>query len=105
MRITVKTKLALGFGVVIILAVGLGGLSIMKLASINETIDTVVGHDTREIVEAGELRAHLLLDVRAEKNLLLAKNSAEIDKFDAEMTKETEAVQKALDASIKVTTH
>jgi methyl-accepting chemotaxis protein len=105
MRFPIKLKLALGFGVVILLAVGSGGLSLGKLASINDTIETIVGHDTREIVLAGELRAHLLLDVRAEKNLVLAKTDAEIDKFEAEMTKESNSVKKTLDDAISMVSH
>jgi len=100
MRISVKTKLALGFGVVIILSMGLGILSIAKLASINETIGTVVGHDTREIVEAGELRAHILLNIRAEKYAMLARTEAEIDRASVQMAKEADAVRKTLDNCI-----
>src|ERR1700733_2361736 len=99
-RISIKTKLALGFGVVIILSIGLGILSIAKLASINETIDTVVGHDTREIVEAGELRAHILLNIRAEKYVMLARTEAEIDRVSVQMAKEADAVRKTLDNCI-----
>jgi methyl-accepting chemotaxis protein len=105
MRISVKAKLALGFGVVILLSIGLGTLSMIKLSSINDTIETIVGHDTREMVLAGELRAHLLLNVRAEKNLVLAKSEAEIDKFDTEMTKETNSVKKALDDAMSIVSH
>ncbi len=102
MRFPIKLKLALGFGVVILLAVGSGVLSLTKLASINDTIETIVGHDTREVVLAGELKAHLLFDVRAEKNLVLSKTEADIEKFEAEMAKETNSVKKTLDDAISM---
>ena len=105
MRFTIKLKLALGFGAVVVLAAASSTLSISKLTSINETISTLVGHDTREIVTAGDLRAHLLLDVRAEKNVLLAKTDAEAAPFDAELANESNAIKKSLDDALEMANH
>ena len=105
MRFTIKMKLALGFGAVVVLAAASSALSISKLTAVNETISTLVGHDTREIVVAGELRAHLLLDVRAEKNVLLAKTDSEAEPFEAELARETDAIRKALDSALEMANH
>jgi methyl-accepting chemotaxis protein len=105
MRFPIKLKLALGFGIVIVLAISLGVVSISKLAAINEAIAVMVGHDTKEIVEAGTLRAHVLLDVRAEKNMIMAKTPADLDKFSDELNKEDKAIKTSLDASLSLASY
>jgi methyl-accepting chemotaxis protein len=105
MRFPIKLKLTLGFGVVILLAISLGVLSISKLAAINEAIAVMVGHDTKEIVEAGNLRAHVLLDVRAEKNMIMAKTQADLEKFSDELNKEDKAIKTSLDASLNLASY
>jgi methyl-accepting chemotaxis protein len=85
MRFTIKIKLALGFGAVILLSVASGGLSLVKLAAINETIANVVDHDARDEAQAGELKADLLENIRAEKNLLLSTTEAEFNKYETEL--------------------
>jgi methyl-accepting chemotaxis protein len=97
MRISIKVKLALGFGVVILLAAGMGAVALNRFAAINETMGTIIGHDTKQIINAGELKAHLLLVSRAERNLMLAANQADNDKYQAEITKENEALKKLLE--------
>jgi methyl-accepting chemotaxis protein len=85
MRFSIKLKLALGFGAVLILAVGSGALSLSKLASVNAAIETIVNQDARDETQANELKADLLLNIRAEKNLLLSTSDSEFNKFETDL--------------------
>ena len=81
MRITVKAKLAIAFGVVIALSIGVGVLSLSRLASLNSEIAKIVSVDMKRVILAGDMEAALLRAARAEKNVLLAVTKEEADKF------------------------
>jgi methyl-accepting chemotaxis protein len=86
MRLTVKSKLAGAFGIVIVLSMAAGGAAYMKLSDMIATAENLVGTADR-MAKAGEIENGLLLQVRAEKNLLLASSDAETEKFAAEIAK------------------
>jgi methyl-accepting chemotaxis protein len=71
MRFTVKAKLASAFGVVILLSMAAGGLSYTKLSDMIATAESLVAGSAR-IEQSGELQRDILLQIRAEKNAILA---------------------------------
>jgi methyl-accepting chemotaxis protein len=98
MRFPIKVKLALGFGAVIVLSIASGGLSLMKLNAIDGMIEVVVNHDAQDITRAGELRAALLNNIRDEKNMLLARSGADLDKYEGELLQERANVGRLVDS-------
>jgi methyl-accepting chemotaxis protein len=78
MRFTIKAKLAAGFGVMIILLVGIAGLGVYSLANLNQAmIDVLAGPATR-LTNSQEANIRLLESVRAEKNLILSSSPEEM---------------------------
>src|SRR5580704_2591843 len=98
MRITVKLKLALAFATVITLSGITAWLGITNLASLNETMGTMLSGPVEHIQMAQDLHSDLLLAIRNEKNLLLAgSNAADRTRFDAELLKQRELLGAQLD--------
>src|SRR5450756_470353 len=86
MRLTVKSKLAGAFGVVILLSVVAGGTAYLKLSDMVATAEGLVSRATR-MEKAAELEKGILLQVRAEKNAIISTSDASIEGFVAEITK------------------
>ncbi|AWL99623.1 methyl-accepting chemotaxis protein [Bradyrhizobium amphicarpaeae] len=92
MRFTVKAKLAVAFGVVLLLSMSAGGLAYVKLSEMIDTADNLVSRAGR-MDRAAEIEKGILTQVRSEKNLLLASDN-EADGFVAEIAKQREALLK-----------
>src|SRR5690242_13162544 len=80
MRFTIKAKLASAFGVVLLLFVIAGALSYMKMTDLIGSTDNVVAAAGRQ-QRAAELQRIVLLQIRAEKNAILAASDAETAHF------------------------
>jgi len=96
MRFTVKAKLACAFGVVIILSGVAGTMAYTKLSDMMAGMADLTSRAGR-MEKAGELQKQLLLQNRAEKNLLSAENDSEAERFAAEMVKYRPVVSKTRD--------
>jgi methyl-accepting chemotaxis protein len=83
MRLTVKAKLAGAFGVVILLSMIAGGVAYLKLSDMIVTAENLVASAGR-MEKATELEKGILLQVRAEKNMMLAASDAQYEQFAAE---------------------
>ncbi|MDN3278496.1 methyl-accepting chemotaxis protein [Frankia sp. RB7] len=92
MRFTVKAKLASAFGVVLLLSVAAGGLAYVKLTEMIDTADSLILRANR-MERAAELEKNILLQVRAEKNLIVAPES-EAEHFLAEIAKQRDILFK-----------
>lgn len=66
-----------GFGVLILLIIGLSGISIYSLANINETVSHIYENDLLGISYIKDAQVNLIAAHRAEKNMILAEDSAE----------------------------
>jgi methyl-accepting chemotaxis protein len=86
MRFTVKAKLACAFGVVILLSMVAGGVAYIKLSDMVATAEGLVSRSSR-VEKAAELEKDILLQVRAEKNIIVSASDAETDQFVAELGK------------------
>ena len=85
MRLTIKTKLGLSFGLVIILATGMAVIGITDLAEMNRSMDKITGETFTGLKRANELHTDLLLMLRAEENMVIAEDQAELAQFDTEV--------------------
>ncbi|WP_298875842.1 methyl-accepting chemotaxis protein [uncultured Bradyrhizobium sp.] len=96
MRFTVKAKLASAFGVVILLSMIAGGVAYLKL---NDTVSTTEHLSARaaRLAKVAELQESVLLQVRAEKNTILAATEADQDKFIGQISQMRERALKIKD--------
>jgi methyl-accepting chemotaxis protein len=97
MRISVKTKLAGAFGLVVMLTMVVGGVAYVKLSALNDTIETMVNKRAKSIQMVQDIKINLLESIRAEKNAILEPDDAKI----AAYRDETVAEQKATVAGIQ----
>jgi methyl-accepting chemotaxis protein len=87
MRITVRTKLGLAFGMVIVLSGITAWLGVSNLASLDATLDQVLQGPVQRLSLSQELSEELLTIVRAEKNLNLTISKEDAAGFEAEIHK------------------
>src|SRR6185295_4769812 len=98
MRCTVKLKLGLTFGTVIVLSAITAWLGISNLASLDATMEGVLAGPVERIQLAQDLNNILLSAIRAEKNLILAgTNLDDRARQDAEMIKVREIFSAQVD--------
>ena len=81
MRFTVRAKMGLAFATIIGLSAAGLGVGYFKLASLNDSLDYAVHSVAKRMEVAGDLRAELLEDLRAEKNLLIAATESEMQTY------------------------
>jgi methyl-accepting chemotaxis protein len=85
MRLTIKLKLVLAFAAVIVLAGVMATFAIVNLASLDGTLEDVVRGPVARLDLARTMYSTLLLENRAEKNVLLADNAQEVARYENEM--------------------
>ncbi|MDX3969758.1 MAG: methyl-accepting chemotaxis protein [Bradyrhizobium sp.] len=95
MRFTVKAKLATAFGVVILLSMIAGGVAYLKLNDMVATAEHLSARAAR-LAKVGELQEAVLLQVRAEKNTILAAE-ADQDRFIGQIAQLRERAMKVKD--------
>ncbi|TAI60302.1 methyl-accepting chemotaxis protein [Bradyrhizobium sp. Leo170] len=95
MRLTVKAKLAGAFGLVILLSMVAGAVGYMKLSDMVGTAESLVSRAGR-MDKAAELEKGILLQVRAEKNSIIASDK-NYDQFIADLAKIRETLLKTKD--------
>jgi methyl-accepting chemotaxis protein len=83
MRFTIKAKLAAGFGMMIILLIGVAGLGVYSLGNLNQEITDVIAGPAKRLENSQQGKIRLLESVRAEKNMILATGAEEITRYDA----------------------
>jgi methyl-accepting chemotaxis protein len=99
MRVTIKLKLALAFGLVVVLSVISGAVAYSKLAALNATLDEIVNGASKRSQQAEEIKVALLQDVRDEKNMILASAAEDIAKFAADLQVKRAAARGLLEAT------
>ncbi|BBU64281.1 hypothetical protein MSC49_42160 (plasmid) [Methylosinus sp. C49] len=88
MRYTVKAKLTAAFGVVILLSAAAGAVSLTKLSALNENIEKIVSERVKRLEMTEELKGHMLMGLRAEKNAVLAPSDEETARWVEDAQKE-----------------
>lgn len=81
MRLTIKTKLGMAFGLIIMLLVGIAAYGMMSLGSLNDSVTRLVTGPAKRLEYALEIRVRQLEMVRAQKDLILADNPADATQF------------------------
>jgi methyl-accepting chemotaxis protein len=97
MRFTVKAKLGLAFGTIVLLSATAGAVGYIKLGTMNDSIDLLANKMATRVAMAEELKSSLLLDIRAEKNMLLAHSDQKIASYSAEIDKQRENIREMRD--------
>jgi methyl-accepting chemotaxis protein len=104
MRFTIKLKLALAFGLIILLMVGATGYGVASLGAMNSTMQALVAGPVKRMQTAEEVRTTILRVIRNEKNLILARTPDERKASDEKITEQAAAFEALLDAGDKIST-
>ena len=94
MRFTIRAKMGLAFATIIGLSAAGLGVGYFKMSGINDSLDFAVRSVAKRMEVAGDLRADMLEDLRAEKNLLLSATEAEMEKSYATIQEKRAHVEK-----------
>lgn len=98
MRISVKLKLGLAFGVVIVLASAGAFVGVNAMSQINDRLNNIVDVLQKRIGIATEIRHDLLEMIRAEKNLIIEDTDSGKEKYDAELMSYRENIRQSREA-------
>ncbi len=88
MRFTIKLKLALSFGLIILLLTGAAGYAVVGLATMNSTMTALINGPVAKIQLADAVSAKLLEINRAEKDIILEEDPVKMQAYDSELTQE-----------------
>ncbi|KAA3515881.1 MULTISPECIES: methyl-accepting chemotaxis protein [Agrobacterium] len=80
MRFTIKLKLAIAFGFLIVMLAGTAGYGIYSLGTAKDAMDDVVDGTVVRLDKTHQINALSLATVRAQKNLILASSPQEAQK-------------------------
>ncbi len=86
MRFTIKWKLGLAFGAVIILMLAAAGFGITGVKSMNANFVELITGPVEKMQTARDVRYIMLEIVRAEKNVILADDTKTMQKYDSDLT-------------------
>ncbi|RSV36185.1 methyl-accepting chemotaxis protein [Sphingomonas sp. ABOLE] len=93
MRATIKLKLGITFGVLILLLLAVVGVANSRLATLNQAISDVISGPAQRQEIAQSVSGGISYVLRQEKNMALTEDEALTRKFDAELMKGREQVQ------------
>ena len=99
MRFTIKLKLALAFGLIILLLVGTAVLGTTGLSSLNSSFDQVMEGPVAHTADVQELNGVFLRIARAERDMILADTKAEATPFAEDIAKERQRFQELVQKS------
>ncbi len=88
MRFTIKLKLALAFGMIILLLVGAAGYGVYGLATMDDTLNATVNGSVARLHLADNVRAKLLTTVKDEKDLIIETDDAKMKGIDDLITQD-----------------
>ncbi len=102
MRFTIKLKLALAFGLIILMLVGATGFGIASLGTVNSTMMGLVSGPVARMKLAQDVRGELLQIVRSEKNIIIETDPTKMKIFDDELAKARQVFADMLDQGEKI---
>jgi methyl-accepting chemotaxis protein len=94
MRLTIKLKLLLAFGFVIVLSAYAAYMGVESLSGMKGSVNQLVDVSSTKVKLAARINQNILEINRAEKNLILSKTTADMDQFAAYIESE-EAILKS----------
>jgi methyl-accepting chemotaxis protein len=96
MRFTIKLKLAVAFGLVIVLLIGAAAFGISGLSTMNSTLSTMLSGPVERMQTAQEVKMNLLDLARTEKNMVLVTDQQKLAAYNEKLTQ----ISAAMDAAI-----
>ncbi|MBR9972471.1 MCP four helix bundle domain-containing protein [Magnetospirillum sp. J10] len=94
MRFTIKAKLALGFGIVLLLSAIASFMGTASLSNLNNMINNLVDSSAAKVNLSRSMERDLVAIGRAEKNIILASDPAEMGRFADRVKKLKEDIEK-----------
>ena len=93
MRVTIKAKLGLAFGVVILLSLAAGVLAIRDLGDLNTSVNELIDGPAKRVALGQQLETLFSNLAKSEKNMILADTDQAMDKYDAEILRERQELK------------
>ncbi len=97
MRFTIKLKLGLSFGLIIVLLICAAGYAVIGLATMNSTMTALISGPVAKIQLADAVSTKLLEINRAEKDLILEQDPVKMQAYDNELTQDRQDFENLLD--------
>jgi methyl-accepting chemotaxis protein len=97
MRLTIKLKLGLAFGLVIVLMIAATGYGLSSISHLNDAMTGLINGPVARLKLAGDVRTGILQFVRAEKNIILESDLAKMRVYDAQLTQQRQDFEALLD--------
>lgn len=91
MRATIKLKLAAAFALIIAMLAATTALSISNISTLNQAVTRLVEGPAQQMRLSQSVMVEFLNQIRAEKNMILAKNPEEIARFEEILVRHRQA--------------
>jgi len=96
MKLTIKAKLILGFAAILAMLAGSAVLSITKLSTANQRLNTIVDSNAARVQFAGEIKEHFLALHRAEKNMILVDTEEGMNRYGSHIDQFARSLEESL---------
>ncbi len=93
MRFTIKLKLGLVFGFIVLLTCAMAGLSIYNLSSLNDDISVMVAGPVANLRDSGDLSDAVMRSIRAEKDAIINTDATKIGGYVDEISQQREQIK------------
>ncbi|MBY3086164.1 HAMP domain-containing protein [Rhizobium laguerreae] len=93
MRFTIKLKLSLVFGFIVLLTCAMAGLSIYNLSSLNSEISIMVAGPVANLRDSGDLSDAVMRSIRAEKDAIINTDPTKITGYVDEISQQREQIK------------
>ncbi|MGO4197162.1 methyl-accepting chemotaxis protein [Rhizobium sp. YAF28] len=93
MRFTIKLKLGLVFGFIVLLTCAMAGLSIYNLSSLNSDISVMVAGPVANLRDSGDLSDAVMRSIRAEKDAIINTDATKIAGYVDEISQQREQIK------------
>jgi len=93
MRFTIKLKLGLVFGFIVLLTCAMAGLSIYNLSSLNSDISVMVAGPVANLRDSGDLSDAVMRSIRAEKDAIINTDPTKIAGYVDEISQQREQIK------------
>ncbi|EZP53349.1 methyl-accepting chemotaxis protein [Sphingomonas sp. RIT328] len=100
MRLTIKSKMAFTFAVLLALLAAVVWVGIGGMARLDQAVDGLIHGPVARLDSAQDLANTVNLVIRTEKNLVMVTDAAQMQQFDADLMRLRGEVQKALTAGV-----
>ncbi|MBB3595516.1 methyl-accepting chemotaxis protein [Rhizobium sp. BK529] len=93
MRFTIKLKLGLVFGFIVLLTCAMAGLSIYNLSSLNDDISVMVAGPVANLRDSSDLSDAVMRSIRAEKDAIINTDATKITGYVDEISQQRDQIK------------